>query len=653
MGGTTLCFAQGGKVIASCDTEGTVRLLNVVTGKAICEVRTHEYTCDLAATPDGNCIVTAHPHDDTVRLWQLPAGKEVRHWTAKACTLAISPDGKILATSGGYDVPIRLWTVGSGEEIRHFGEHQASLNCLAFSRDGRVLATGGDDTLIHLWDVASGKELRPYRAHEGPVWFVSFVPGTNRLLTASQDGTIRTWCAATGAPICELCRELTARQYGAWPANLSSPPALPADGRLIAWEGADHAVHLGEVETGRHTARLVAPEDPGDSITLALALSPDGKMVACGRYDATVVLWEVASGRAVHTLTGHDGWVGAVAYSPDGKMLASAGEGEVGVRIWESATGNLLNKLPVRIDTDYGISAGALAFFPDSQTVAVTTHNGTLGLWQARTGHKLATLSGLQSAGGPLAVSSDGRLLASTGVDWSVRVWEVLTHREICRLDGHRNRICSLAFSPDCRMLASGSEDTTALVWSLPAAVGQRAAKPGTLGRGALEKEWAALGGGDASRAHAALWTLVASPEQAVPWIAQNLRPVRTPERARMAAVITDLDSERFTTRAKAASVLSKWGELAEPALRKAMAANPSPEVRRRIQQLLRSLEGPEMPAQRLRLLRAIFVLEQVATPQARQALRALATGAPAARVTREAMVSLARLDKRRHSGRR
>jgi hypothetical protein len=221
--------------------------------------------------------------------------------------------------------------------------------------------------------------------------------------------------------------------------------------------------------------------------------------------------------------------------------------------------------------------------------------------------------------------------------------WEVRTLRERRKFHGHQGQISAVACSPDGTRLASASTDATVLVWDLTGRTqrGQRGA-PGLAG-GEPDALWVDLAEDDASRAYGAMCTLARVPAQALPLLAKHLRPVPAADARRLAAALRDLDAEAFAVRERAARDLEQLGEAAEGALRTVLAGRPSPEVRRRVRQLLEKLEGPEV----LRRARALEVLEQIDTPEARRLLAALAKGAPEARLTQEAKGALARLAKR------
>ena len=162
-----------------------------------------------------------------------------------------------------------------------------------------------------------------------------------------------------------------------------------------------------------------------------------------------------------------------------------------------------------------------------------------------------------------------------------------------------------------------------------------------------LNTLWDELGNEDASKAYRALCTLVAAPKQSLPFLQQHLRSIPPVDHQRIGRLILDLDSDRFPVREKATQELNRFGELAGPALRNARAAKASAEARQRLEQLLTKREKNALSPEQLQVLRAIEVLEHIASDEARQVLAGLASGAPEARLTQEAKASLERLAKR------
>jgi hypothetical protein len=248
--------------------------------------------------------------------------------------------------------------------------------------------------------------------------------------------------------------------------------------------------------------------------------------------------------------------------------------------------------------------------------------------------------------GEQLSFSPDSRLLASSDGD-AVHLWEVATGKEVRTFRGHRGDVNSLAFSANGRRLISTSTDSTALLWDLTLAA--HPAEPGAKGPGGKEVAawWEDLASQDAARAYAAVWRLAEVPKASVPFLHRHLKPVTDAEVKQIDQHITDLDNQAFAVREKAFQSLIRLGPAAASALRQALEQKPSLEVRRRIEQLLEGLSNGPVPAEALRTLRALAVLEHAGTPEARQLLQALADGAPGAWLTEEARYPVQRLARR------
>src|SRR5262249_22392383 len=338
-----------------------------------------------------------------------------------------------------------------------------------------------------------------------------------------------------------------------------------------------------------------------------LAYSPDGKWLASVAWDNSapgagqpIVLWDAATGKEVRRLRGHPHLVRCLAFAPDGHTLAAAGVAD-DIRLWDSATGELLRRLP-----------------------------------KAREGRTRDVYRVL--------FSPDGRTLISAEEDGKVLLWEVSTGRLRAELAGHQGPVLGLSVSADGRRLASSGTDTTALVWDLTDRGRPRSPAGGALSARELEALWDDLGSPDAPKAYAAVLRLAAEPGRAAPFLRGRLRPVPRADPDRLARLVSDLGSERFADRERAEEELRKLGEAAEASLRQALTGGPTLEVRRRAERLLAEL-GPTTAAG-LRRLRGVEAVECVGGAAARAALEELAGGAAGARLTEEARAALGRLSK-------
>jgi RNA polymerase sigma factor (sigma-70 family) len=672
---TCVAFSPDGRAVATTFLGG-VSLWDAATGQSLRGWAAHAVTANAVAyAPDGGTLATASD-DKTVRLWDPRAGREVRGLaghTDEVYAVAFSSDGKLLA-SGGADKTVRLWDPATGKELRRLGTHSGPVRCLAFTAGDRHLAVGTWHAGVGVWDVASGKEVRrldgsptaagclavssdgrrlaaagwgacaaglwdldtgrplgPAGGHTGEVSGLVFTPDGHVLTSGDDDCPVRRWEAATG------------KEERRWEGKVRYVRglALSPDGKTLAGGWDEGAIQLWEAATGRELRALKAPH-PGS--VWCVAFSPDGTTLASGGDDKTVRLWDVAAGKVVRQLPADPRSAYALAFSPHGTLLAAAaGDGAVG--LWDAATAKPRHRLTGHQGLIY-----ALAFSPDGRLLASASdrEDRSLRLWDVRTGKELGqyAFGGQRSAVRAAVFSPDGTTLATGGEDDTVHVWEVRSGGERRRLPGHTGLVERLAFSADGRTLASASADTTVLLWDVGGLTpAERRELAGAAGQAA--RLWDDLASADAARADRAMRLLTAAPGQALPLFRQHLRPVVAPEAERVRRLIHDLDSDRFAVREQAAREVEQLGELAEPELRQALEGRPSAEVRRRIEGWLKEWEGGVLAPERLRLLRAVEVLEKTGNPEARRLLEVLAGGAADARLTREAAASLRRLARR------
>ena len=234
--------------------------------------------------------------------------------------------------------------------------------------------------------------------------------------------------------------------------------AFSPDGKLLALGGENPSVALRDAATNKTKAVLTAHTAP----VTCLAFAPDGMTLATGGHDRSVKLWEVAKGAERLTLVGHSSWVNAVAFAPDGKTIASAGQ-EGTIKLWDTADGRALATLdgpdgPVR----------AVAFAPDGATLAVASGR-VVTIWDVATRELRGVWKGHRGAVRALVFSADGRTLASAGEDHVVRLWDVAEGKPRASIAGHSDQVLALAFSPGGQGLATAGYDGSIKVWETAA----------------------------------------------------------------------------------------------------------------------------------------------------------------------------------------
>jgi WD40 repeat protein len=446
-----VAFAPDGKTLASAaHQDPRVYLWDAATGKAVRQFPgAASGNRAVGFSPDGQILAAAGGH--TVWLWEVASGKELRHITTETfiTCMALAPTGKTLATAGTRT--LSLWDVATGMELRRFEGHDyVTISALAFSPDGRTLATKGFDrtarankrheSTIRLWEAATGKELRRFGAALGPVISsvgveaLAFSPDGK--LLASGDGALRLWDTAEGKEVRRI--------------DGAGIVAFSPDGkRLASGVLGGTALYLWDTATGKELRRVEGRQGNLSS----LAFSPDGKLLALGGYTKAIRLLEIATGKDALPSRGKRLVVHCVAYSPDGRTLATGGA-DPAVCLWDAATGKQVRTLG-RSDADSGSDlVFGIAFSPDGKTLAAGGLDRTIRLWETATGKELEPWMGHHSVVRAVGFSSDGKRLVSAGTD-AVCLWEVATGKEIRQLQGLAECV---AISPNGRLVASADQ---------------------------------------------------------------------------------------------------------------------------------------------------------------------------------------------------
>ncbi|MFJ9646307.1 hypothetical protein [Streptomyces sp. NPDC101206] len=374
----------------------------------------------------------------------LPAYRRLPGHTDTVDSVAFSPDGRTLAT-GSSDGTARLWDTATGTTRATLRGHPGEVASAAFSPDGHTLATASADG-ARLWDTATGKTRATLPVSAGGLFSLAFSPDGRTLAAAGGDGTVRLWDTATGA----TRTPLTGHDSTVFSV------AFSPDGRTLATAGADHTGRLWDTETGAPRTTLNGHTDG----VFTIAFSPDGHAVATGSADGTMKVWHAATGKMRSSLDVATGAVRALAFSRDGRTLAIGGTNRL-LRLWDVATGAISGTLIGHTDT-----VRSVAFSPDGHTLASASDDRTTRLWDLtpRGDRPLVGHTGLVY---DVAFSPDGRTLASGSADETVRLWDVTSGATRTVLTGHTEPVLQVDFSPDGRSLATSGVDATVRLWDV------------------------------------------------------------------------------------------------------------------------------------------------------------------------------------------
>jgi eukaryotic-like serine/threonine-protein kinase len=480
--GLALRLLTDGQTVASTHDDFALKLWDLATGREKLELpgrggfHNREPTQDklaVAISPDGaRAAVLHYPSGggtfiDYIELWdvqqrqlrvRLPEKREIR-W------IKFSDDGNWLVACGTRGI-VTLWNVASsnsapaGPRVLH--PHEVTIRSVAFSGDGRLLATGSSDQSIKILDRETGTKLLTFRGHENAVCPVVFSPDGKRLASGSADQTIKLWDIRPPEP------QLIGTGEGEGIASLWS--YFSPDGSLMAAHSGTNAMRVWETATQRERLVIDVPRNR----SAPLGFTPDNKSLLVFRaYPWQVEIHNIAGRNLERAVPIEDPSLGnrvyGLAATPAQRLLAASSVDAI--HLWDLFTGRKLLKLQT------SNTVMMLIFSPDQSTLIGWTRDSsageeaprTLHFWEARS-LRLINSMPVRFGGSPneVAFSADGKLMATSGsYRKTVDLWDVATGQHITALTGHRQGTYAVSFSPDGGILASGSSDGTVKLWNI------------------------------------------------------------------------------------------------------------------------------------------------------------------------------------------
>lgn len=494
-------FSPDGTRILSGSSDSTVKTWDAAKKQAVMTL-THPGNLQLRSSwysPDGKRVLTCGIQGP--KLYDAETGRLIQsfEWTAWLSQLcAFSPNGKHFVSSAQSSIfrsrfTAGVWDVETARRVMTLKDNKERIDCILFSRDGRMVVTGAQDRIIRFWDAVTGKELFSLEGHTSGVKCIHFSADGKLLISGSGDsetaksGEVKLWNVAQR----KVIRTLKSRTFPV------SAVSFSPNNRCIVFGDVDGSLTFQDLKTEKE---FVIPTFAGN--VRSVRYSPDGLRLYSGHSDSTVRVWDAENGHLLFILEGHDDRVECVDVSPDGRSImscsndnsvriwnaqrsqrelvlsghkqevrcvcispdneriASGGQDNT-VRVWDAVKGSELFACTEHTECVRGVT-----FNPDSTRIASASDDGTVKLWDAGIGEVIHTYAGHSGAVNSVCFSPDGKRIVSGSADDTMKVWNVAGGKALMTLKGHTDAITSVCFSPDGKFLVSGSADRNVKIWN-------------------------------------------------------------------------------------------------------------------------------------------------------------------------------------------
>ena len=423
----------------------------------------------LAITKDGKRFVTGG-WDGTARIWDRESGQilhTLKHGGEYVHAVAFSPDGRFLAT-GSNDAAgfIQIWDTATGQRVRVIKGHEDAVLSIAYSKDGSRLLSSSYDKTARLWDVAAGKEVRKFAGHTWWVWSAAFSADERRVVTSGQDGTAIVWDVVSDKRSPAFTGHRGPVFSAAFSPDGKQVVTAGYDRRVLAWSPDDvKPFDYKKLAEGSSVAlaNFRTFEGHTDAVR-SVSFSPDGSLLLSSSQDNTVRVWDFATVQALKTFRGHGGRVQAAAFLSDGKRILSASHDHT-VFEWSIAGYEEIRTLKGRVLDGHADAVLAAAYSQDQTQVITASRDRTARTWNALTGEPGLTLAeGHAYLASTAVFFPGGKRLLTAAVDNTTRIWDVETGGQRFRLD-RSGRSAAATLSHHAKWIATGGDDKSAQLW--------------------------------------------------------------------------------------------------------------------------------------------------------------------------------------------
>ena len=471
-------YSPDGKFLAAVGADGKLTVFDTSTWEIEYQIEAHKGQVRAVAYSHNGKYIATGGGDSTARVWDATTGKLIASLGGVGKegnqygieTVTFNLDDTILFVGGDSDLVIYAWDVASGTLAYQLGTPGKTINLingLAVSPDGKTLASSGSDRLIRLWELDSRGENMEIPGHVDWVYGLAFTPDGQRLISAGADRTIRVWDTQYGRSQMVL----------AGPTDQVFDVAVSPDGRYVASGSGDGYVRLWDISP-QGSSEVITMDHKGS--VHDVIYSPDGKMIAsAGNADGVIKLWDASTGALLRTLQGIPPSAESMFWNSNGRYLAASyGTGQA--LVWDM-TNTAADAQPVLTIQGNGVWVNGVSLNADSSMLATADDNGMVHVYNTKNGREVINLNADKQFGwsndstynknflwaSAALFSPDGKYVAASYATGMIVIWDWMTGKPAMVLKGHDDIVENIAYNPDGSLLASASDDSNVIIWDL------------------------------------------------------------------------------------------------------------------------------------------------------------------------------------------